>query len=118
MPGFSTKEEISDISGRGVGMDVVKTKITQLNGTIDIDSKKGEGTQIQIKVPLTLAILPTLMVVIGDQTFALPLTSVNEIFHLDLRNTNIVDGQLVIIVRDKAIPLFYLRNWLAPFAPQ
>lgn len=111
-PGFSTKTEISDISGRGVGMDVVKTKITQLNGTIDIDSHLGKGTKISIKVPLTLAILPTLMVVIGKQTFALPLTSVSEIFNLDLTNTNIVDGQLVIIVRDKAVPLFYLVDWL------
>lgn len=111
-PGFSTKTEISEVSGRGVGMDVVKTKITQLNGTVNIDSEMGVGTVLQIKVPLTLAILPTLMVVIGKQTFALPLAAVNEIFHLDLTNTNVVDGQLTIIVRDKAIPLFYLDQWL------
>lgn len=111
-PGFSTKEEISDISGRGVGMDVVKTKITQLNGTVNIESEKGKGTVLEIKVPLTLAILPTLMVVVGQQTFALPLAGVNEIFHLDLTKTNLVDGQLTIIVRDKAIPLFYLEKWL------
>ncbi|MFQ3264261.1 MAG: two-component system chemotaxis sensor kinase CheA [Colwellia sp.] len=111
-PGFSTKTEISEVSGRGVGMDVVKTKITQLNGTVDIDSELGVGTVLEIKVPLTLAILPTLMVVVGKQTFALPLASVNEIFHLDLSNTNSVDGQLTIIVREKAIPLFYLDQWL------
>jgi len=111
-PGFSTKTEISEVSGRGVGMDVVKTKITQLNGTVNIDSELGVGTVLEIKVPLTLAILPTLMVVVGKQTFALPLGSVNEIFHLDLSNTNSVDGQLTIIVRDKAIPLFYLDQWL------
>ncbi|RJG49041.1 chemotaxis protein CheA [Motilimonas pumila] len=111
-PGFSTKVEISDISGRGVGMDVVKTSITQLNGAIHIDSKLGEGTRLEIKVPLTLAILPTLMVQVGKQTFALPLTNVNEIFHLDLQNTNMVDGQLTVIVRDRAIPLFYLQDWL------
>ena len=111
-PGFSTKEEVSDISGRGVGMDVVKTRITQLNGSIIIDSEMGKGTTINIKVPLTLAILPTLMVVLGDATFALPLASVNEIFHLDLTRTNRVDGQLTIIVREKAIPLFYLEDWL------
>jgi two-component system chemotaxis sensor kinase CheA len=111
-PGFSTKTEISEVSGRGVGMDVVKTKITQLNGTVNIDSELGVGTVLEIKVPLTLAILPTLMVIIGKQTFALPLAAVNEIFHLDLTNTNIVDGQLTIIVRDKAIPLFYLDQWL------
>lgn len=111
-PGFSTKTEISEVSGRGVGMDVVKTKITQLNGTVSIDSEMGVGTILEIKVPLTLAILPTLMVVIGKQTFALPLAAVNEIFHLDLTKTNIVDGQLTIIVREKAIPLFYLDQWL------
>jgi two-component system chemotaxis sensor kinase CheA len=111
-PGFSTKTEISDISGRGVGMDVVKTSITQLNGTVDIDSAMGKGTTLQIKVPLTLAILPTLMVDVGKQTFALPLTSVNEIFNLDLTKTNVVDGQETVIVRDKAIPLFYLQDWL------
>ncbi|MEL0037311.1 MAG: chemotaxis protein CheA, partial [Gammaproteobacteria bacterium] len=111
-PGFSTKKEISDVSGRGVGMDVVKTKITQLNGSIDIDSEMGVGTTIKIKVPLTLAIMPTLMVVVGGQTFALPLASVNEIFHLDLSRTNTVDGQRTIIVRQKAIPLFYLEHWL------
>ncbi len=111
-PGFSTKTEISEVSGRGVGMDVVKTKITQLNGTVNIDSEMGIGTVLEIKVPLTLAILPTLMVVVGKQTFALPLAAVNEIFHLDLTKTNSVDGQLTIIVREKAIPLFYLEKWL------
>jgi two-component system chemotaxis sensor kinase CheA len=111
-PGFSTKTEISEVSGRGVGMDVVKTKITQLNGAINIDSQMDVGTVLEIKVPLTLAILPTLMVIVGKQTFALPLAGVNEIFHLDLTNTNLVDGQLTIIVREKAIPLFYLDEWL------
>lgn len=111
-PGFSTKEEISDISGRGVGMDVVKTKITQLNGSVNIQSELGVGTVLEIKVPLTLAILPTLMVIVGEQTFALPLAGVSEIFHLDLTKTNVVDGQLTIIVREKAIPLFYLQHWL------
>ncbi|MDP4537557.1 chemotaxis protein CheA [Alkalimonas collagenimarina] len=111
-PGFSTKEKISDISGRGVGMDVVKTKISQLNGSVHISSELGKGTLLEIKVPLTLAILPTLMVVVGKQTFALPLGTIDEIVHLDLAKTNNVDGQLTIIVRDKAIPLFYLEHWL------
>lgn len=113
-PGFSTKTEISDVSGRGVGMDVVKTKISQLNGTINIESTKGQGSRIAIKVPLTLAIMPTLMVMLADQAFALPLVSVNEIYSLDLSRTNVVDGQEVIIVRDKALPLFYLKQWLMP----
>ena len=111
-PGFSTKTEISDISGRGVGMDVVKTKINQLNGTVNIDSQLGKGTRLEIKVPLTLAILPTLMIVVGKQTFALPLGAVNEIINMDIKKTNTVDGQLTMIVRSKAIPLFFLGEWL------
>ena len=111
-PGFSTKTEISDISGRGVGMDVVKTKINQLNGTVNIHSQLGKGTRLEIKVPLTLAILPTLMIVVGKQTFALPLGAVNEIINMDIKKTNTVDGQLTMIVRSKAIPLFFLGEWL------
>lgn len=111
-PGFSTKTEISDISGRGVGMDVVKTKINQLNGTVNIDSQLGRGTRLEIKVPLTLAILPTLMIVVGKQTFALPLGAVSEIINMDIKKTNTVDGQLTMIVRSKAIPLFFLGEWL------
>ncbi len=111
-PGFSTKEEISDISGRGVGMDVVKTSITQLNGSIDIDSQLGRGTRIDIKVPLTLAIMSTLMVRLHNQLFALPLVNVSEIFHLDLTRTNVMDGQLVILIRERTLPLFYLNHWL------
>ena len=111
-PGFSTKVEISDISGRGVGMDVVKTKINQLNGSVNIDSELGKGTRLAIKVPLTLAILPTLMIVVGAQTFALPLGAVSEIINMDIGKTHKVDGQLTMIVRSKAIPLFYLGDWL------
>ncbi|MGX5913408.1 chemotaxis protein CheA [Aliidiomarina sp. Khilg15.8] len=110
--GFSTKTEISDVSGRGVGMDVVKTKINQLNGSIKIDSELGRGTILQIKVPLTLAILPTLMVLVAKQTFALPLAQVSEIIGLDPELINTVDGQRTMIVRKRAIPLFYLEHWL------
>ncbi|AFJ02417.1 Signal transduction histidine kinase CheA [Methylophaga frappieri] len=116
-PGFSMKQEISDISGRGVGMDVVKTSITKLNGVIDIQSEMGKGTTLSIKVPLTLAIMPTLMVMLGKQIFAFPLVNVNEIFNLDLRHTNTVDGQQTVMVRNKALPLFYLRKWLTRDTP-
>jgi len=112
MPGFSTKKRVSDVSGRGVGMDVVKTKIVQLNGSVDIDSKMGEGTRLSIRVPLTLAIMPTLMVMLSRQIFALPLASVNEIFEMDVTRTNRVDGQDVVPVRDKILPLFYIKQWL------
>ena len=91
-PGFSTAESVTDVSGRGVGMDVVKTKIGQLNGQLSIESELGKGSRIVIKVPLTLAIMPTLMIMLGDQSFALPLVNVVEIFHLDLTKTNIVDS--------------------------
>jgi two-component system chemotaxis sensor kinase CheA len=111
-PGFSTKTEISDVSGRGVGMDVVKTRIAQMNGSVEIDSELGTGSIIIIKLPLTLAILPTLMVKLSTQPFALPLSTVVEIFNLDLEQTNVVDGQLTIMVRERALPLFYLREWL------
>jgi len=110
--GFSTKTEISEVSGRGVGMDVVKTKISQLNGTLSIDSESGKGSRITIKVPLTLAIMPTLMVNLDKQSFAFPLVSVVEIFHLDLSKTNVVDGQECIVVRDNVYPLFHIKRWL------
>ncbi|MTI97073.1 MAG: chemotaxis protein CheA [Marinobacter adhaerens] len=110
--GFSTKEQISDVSGRGVGMDVVKTKIGQLNGQLSIESQLGKGSRIVIKVPLTLAIMPTLMIMLGDQSFALPLVNVVEIFHLDLTKTNIVDGRECIVVREKVFPLFHIKRWL------
>ncbi len=112
MPGLTTKQEITDVSGRGVGMDVVKTKISQLNGSIDIDSELGKGTVLKIKVPLTLAILPTLMVQLGSRKFALPLSNVSEIFELSSKKTSIVDGREVVINRGKAPPIFYLRKWL------
>ena len=112
MPGFSTKAEISDVSGRGVGMDVVKTKISQLNGTVDIDSAPGRGTTLKIKVPLTLAILPTLMVRMRGRKFALPMSVVSEIFELEMDKTKAVDNRRVIMVRRKAMPLFFLERWI------
>ena len=114
--GFSTAEQVSDISGRGVGMDVVKNMITKLNGSIDIHSVLGKGTQISIRVPLTLAILPTLMVSFCEDSYAIPLTSVLEIFDYNSEKTNKIDGQRMVRLRDKSIPLFFLDEWLAPHA--
>ncbi|HIV56049.1 MAG TPA: chemotaxis protein CheA [Candidatus Anaerobiospirillum stercoravium] len=110
-PGFSTNTVITDISGRGVGMDVVKTNISKLNGSVRVISEVNKGTTIEIKVPLTLAILPTLMIQVSGHTFALPLTSVSEIFYLDLSSMRNVDGQNTIVIRDKAVPLFFLKQW-------
>ncbi len=127
MPGLTTKQAISDVSGRGVGMDVVKTKITQLNGSIEIDSSLGKGTTLKIKVPLTLAILPTLMIQLGSRKYALPLSSVSEIFELSSKRISVVDGREVVLNRGKAPPVFNLRQWLlngssavepAPDSPQ
>jgi two-component system chemotaxis sensor kinase CheA len=112
--GFSTAEQVSDLSGRGVGMDVVKNMIVKLNGSIDIDSAVGQGTRIRIRVPLTLAILPTLMVSFGRDSYAIPLTSVQEIFDFEERNTNTIDGQTMVRLRKKSVPLFFLSEWLTP----
>ncbi|MBS3801107.1 MAG: chemotaxis protein CheA [Thioalkalivibrio sp.] len=114
MAGFSTKSEISDVSGRGVGMDVVKTRISQLNGTVEIDSEVGVGTTLRVKLPLTLAILPALMVILDGRQFAIPLASVSEILDLDLTRTHYVDEQEVIIVRNQALPIHYVKRWLNP----
>ena len=112
--GFSTADQISDISGRGVGMDVVKSMITKLNGSIDIHSVPGEGTRMSIRVPLTLAILPTLMVSFQEDNYAIPLTSVQEIFDYDSGKTNKIDGQMMVRLRDRSVPLYFLSEWLSP----
>lgn len=111
-PGFSTKSEISDVSGRGVGMDVVKTRISQLNGTVEVHSIRGEGSRITIRLPLTLAILPALMVQVASRPFAVPLSSVEEILKLDTVVMRRVDGQVVAIVREHALPLLSLHAWM------
>ncbi len=116
--GFSTAEQVSDISGRGVGMDVVKNMITKLNGSIDIHSVLGEGTKISIRVPLTLAILPTLMVGFNEDSYAIPLTSVQEIFDFNPEKTNKIDGQMMVRLREESIPLYFLNEWLAPDHPK
>lgn len=112
--GFSTADQISDISGRGVGMDVVKNMITKLNGSIDIHSVLGQGTEISIRVPLTLAILPTLMVSFDNDSYAIPLTSVQEIFDYDSSKTNKIDGSMMVRLRERSVPLYFLSDWLAP----
>ncbi|AHF03648.1 chemotaxis protein CheA [Marichromatium purpuratum 984] len=114
MAGFSTKEQISDVSGRGVGMDVVKTRIAQLNGSVEIDSELGRGTLLQVKLPLTLAILPALMVILDGRRFAIPLASVSEILDLDLSRSRFVDDQEAIVVRSHALPIYHIGRWVRP----
>jgi two-component system, chemotaxis family, sensor kinase CheA len=112
MPGFSTKDEISSVSGRGVGMDVVKTNIQKLNGRIDISSTPGTGTVISISLPLTLAILPVLVVRLGEQPFALPLTMVREILRLDPKQIQSVAGRATVVIRDEVLPVRALASML------
>lgn len=112
MPGFSTKVEVTDISGRGVGMDVVQSKIRELSGQIQIQSELGQGSRFTIRVPLTLAILPTLLVRVADTTYALPLGRVVEVLPMPQRKPDYVDGQPVLDLRSNTLPLVWLRAWL------
>lgn len=120
LPGFSTKSEISDVSGRGVGMDVVKTNIQKLNGTIDIRSVMGEGTTFIISLPLTLAILPVLLVRLGDQPFAVPLSLVREILPIEPGQVQEIGGRATMVVRGEVLPvmpLSHLLGWPQEQAP-
>jgi two-component system chemotaxis sensor kinase CheA len=112
LPGFSTKTEISDVSGRGVGMDVVKTNIQKLNGSIEIRSEPGKGSVFLISLPLTLAILPVLLVLLEDQPFALPLSLVREILPIDRENVQEVGGKSTLVVRGEILPVISLSSLL------
>jgi two-component system chemotaxis sensor kinase CheA len=105
LPGFSTKDQVSSISGRGVGMDVVKTGIEKLNGRIEIESEMGVGTTFSIALPLTLAILPVLVVKHGAQPFAVPLGMVHEILPLRAQSIQRVGGRATVVVRDQVLAL-------------
>ena len=105
LPGFSTAEVVTNISGRGVGMDVVKTNVTKLRGLINIESKVGEGTKIIIKLPLTLAIIPGMIVKVDEQSMVIPLNSIIEVVRVHLDNINTISGREVIRMRDSVIPL-------------
>ncbi|MFH1496167.1 MAG: chemotaxis protein CheA [Pseudomonadota bacterium] len=112
LPGFSTKDLISDVSGRGVGMDVVKTNIGKLNGRIEIASTVGVGTTITISLPLTLAILPVLLVRVGDQPFAVPLSMVREITPIDPKDVKQVSGRATMVVREEVMPVRSLASMI------
>jgi two-component system chemotaxis sensor kinase CheA len=110
LPGFSTKDQISDISGRGVGMDVVKTNIQRLNGRIEIQSEPGQGSTITILLPLTLAILPVLMLKLEEQIYSLPLSCVREIIPIEEDKVQYVGGKPTMVVRGEVIPLLDLAT--------
>ena len=105
LPGFSTKDEISSVSGRGVGMDVVKTNISKLNGTITIDSEPGKGSTFTISLPLTLAILPVLLLRLSDQPFAVPLSMVREIMSVTPEEQQLISGRPTMVVRGEVLPV-------------
>jgi len=112
MAGFSTRSEVSDLSGRGVGMDVVQSKIRELSGQVQIHSEVGRGSRFAIRVPLTLAILPTLLIELDDDVYALPLVRVVEVLAHDRIEPLWVDGQRMLDLRDQPLPLIELRTWL------
>jgi two-component system chemotaxis sensor kinase CheA len=121
LPGFSTKDVASDVSGRGVGMDVVKTNIHKLNGSIDIRSVPGKGTTFTISLPLTLAILPVLLVRLGDQPFAVPLSMVREILTVQVDAVQEVGGRATMVVRGEVMPIYplsHLLGWSAERVPE
>ena len=110
LPGFSTKEKVSDLSGRGVGMDVVRTNVRKLNGIIEVKSEMGQGSEIILKLPLTLAIIQSLMVEIEDETYSIPLSAVIETLRVKEEDFSSVGGREVLRLRQSALPLMRLQQ--------
>ncbi len=112
LPGFSTAEKITNVSGRGVGMDVVKTNIERIGGTVDVQSKLGDGTSLRIKIPLTLAIIPALVVTSAGERFAIPQVSLLELVRLDRNEAKIetIHGAPIYRLRGRLLPLVYLNR--------
>ena len=110
MPGFSTAEKISNVSGRGVGLDVVKTMIEKLNGTVSVSSEKGKGTKFSIRLPLTLAIIQGLLVRVGKEVYSIPIASVIESQRVKLEDINTIDNYEVLNVRNEVISILRLSR--------
>ena len=110
MPGFSTAENVSDISGRGVGMDVVKTKIESLGGSIALESRVGEGTKIAMKLPLTMAIVQAMLVEVADQIFAIPINSVVEVMVVPRKEVHLIGKGEVTTPRVNVLPLIRMHD--------
>ncbi len=110
LPGFSTAEKVTDVSGRGVGMDVVRTNIRKMNGTVEIESEEGKGSLITIKLPLTIAIIQALMVEVERATFAIPLSSVIEAVRISKSEIKTINGREVLHLRDRVLPLLRLAK--------
>ena len=110
MPGFSTAEKITNVSGRGVGLDVVKTMIDKLNGTVSVSSEKGKGTTFSIKIPLTLAIIQGLLVRVGKEIYSIPIASVIESQRIKPEEINTIDNYEVLNVRNEVISVLRLAR--------
>lgn len=111
-PGFSTSETVTDVSGRGVGLDVVKSKIESIGGIVEIDSIRGKGSKFTIRIPLSLAIIQALMIKLKDEIYAIPLSSIKEISPISSSSIQKIHDQEVILFRGKTLPLIRLRNIL------
>ncbi len=107
-PGFSTSDKITEVSGRGVGLDVVKNKIESINGTIELDSQRGKGTTFTIRIPLTLAIIQALLIKLKDETYAIPLSSITEIINVNKENIRSIQEHEIMLYRGKTIPIVRL----------
>ncbi|MEW6542425.1 MAG: chemotaxis protein CheA [Nitrospirota bacterium] len=110
LPGFSTADQVTDVSGRGVGMDVVRTNIRRINGTVEIESQPGKGSVITIKLPLTIAIIQALLVEVERATFAIPLGSVIEAVKITRSDIKAINGREVLNLRERVLPLFRLAE--------
>ena len=108
--GFSTARQVTDISGRGVGIDAVNARVRALGGSVDIRSSKGHGTSVTVRLPVTLAIVRSLLARVGDETYAIPMTHVNETVHLESNTIRHVKGREVLVLRDDVLPLLHLRD--------
>jgi two-component system chemotaxis sensor kinase CheA len=118
LPGFSTAEKVTDISGRGVGMDVVKKALNNLGGTIDITTRKGQGTTFTIRLPLTLAIIQALLVEVGAEIYAVPLSSVLETLLVERKEIKAVGGLPMVQLRGNTLPLISLQEKFEMPAPE
>ncbi len=112
LPSFSTKEQVSEISGRGVGLDVVKSKIEALSGEVEVKSKLGVGSTWTIRLPLTLAIIQALMVIVGDEKYAISLSSIQTIEDIPAADIKLVEAKEVIQLRGSVIPIIRLNEVL------
>ncbi|WP_353686561.1 chemotaxis protein CheA [Thermodesulfovibrio sp. 3462-1] len=115
LPGFSTKDVSTELSGRGVGMDVVKSNVAKLNGYVEIFTEKDKGTTFRISLPLTLAIIQAMMVQVGQEVYAIPQSMIEETLRVDINEIKEVTGQKVLTVRNRVLPLFMLNEILGAF---